>query len=200
LALSAPSLPPRWQRPALAVLALVLLALMVAMEWLEEVEEFGWQDLLVELLEKGLLVATVLAAVLSVQGLRAQAERTSDLAARLEQVAARSEAWRQRSAVDFADLGRAIDEQLRAWGLTRAEREVAMLLLKGFDHKEIARLRATSDATVRQQAASIYRKAELDGRAALAAFFLEGLFLPEEPSPAPASAPAADRKVPGPRG
>jgi hypothetical protein len=52
-----------------------------------------------------------------------------------------------------------------------------LLILKGLGHKEIAALRATSDATVRQQAQAIYRKAELPGKTAFSAYFLEDLFV-----------------------
>jgi DNA-binding NarL/FixJ family response regulator len=53
-----------------------------------------------------------------------------------------------------------------------------MLMLKGLRHKEIASLRETSERTVRQQALTIYRKAGLDGRSDLVAFFLDGLLQP----------------------
>ncbi|HEX6010849.1 MAG TPA: hypothetical protein VFY87_03400 [Geminicoccaceae bacterium] len=62
------------------------------------------------------------------------------------------------------------------------EQEVGLLLLKGFSHKEIARLRNATESTIRQQAASIYQKANLNGRASLSAFFLEDLLLPGEPA------------------
>lgn len=39
----------------------------------------------------------------------------------------------------LAGLGQAIDRQFRAWRLTRAEREVALLLLQGHGHKGIGR-------------------------------------------------------------
>jgi DNA-binding NarL/FixJ family response regulator len=55
-----------------------------------------------------------------------------------------------------------------------------VLMLKGLSHKEIARVRATSEATVRQQAASVYRKSGLSSRAELSAFFLEDLLAPGE--------------------
>ena len=71
-----------------------------------------------------------------------------------------------------------IDRQFAAWGLTAAEREVALLMLKGLRHKEIASVRTTSERTVRQQALTIYKKAGLDGRTDLAAFFLEDLLQP----------------------
>ena len=58
------------------------------------------------------------------------------------------------------------------------ERDVALQLLKGLSHKEIACERQTTEGTVRQQALAIYRKAGLGGRSNLAAFFLEGLTLP----------------------
>ena len=63
--------------------------------------------------------------------------------------------------------------------MTAAEREVGLLILKGLSHKEIARLRATTEATVRQQAQAIYRKAGLPGKTAFSAYFLEDLFTPD---------------------
>jgi DNA-binding CsgD family transcriptional regulator len=75
-------------------------------------------------------------------------------------------------------LGAAIDRQFERWALSPAEREIALLLLKGLSLKEIAELRATSERTVRQQSLAVYRKAGLGGRAELAAFFLEDLLLP----------------------
>ena len=77
-------------------------------------------------------------------------------------------------------LGRAIRDQFDKWGLTDGESEIALLMLKGLSHKEIARLRASSETTVRQQARTIYRKSNLSSRAELAAFFLEDLLLPSE--------------------
>jgi putative tricarboxylic transport membrane protein len=76
-----------------------------------------------------------------------------------------------------------IDRQFAAWGLTAAERDVAHLMLKGLRHKEIASLRNTSERTVRQQALAIYKKAGLDGRTDLAAFFLEDLLVRDGKTP-----------------
>ncbi|MEM9585354.1 MAG: LuxR C-terminal-related transcriptional regulator [Pseudomonadota bacterium] len=75
-------------------------------------------------------------------------------------------------------LGIMIDAQFDIWALTAAEKEVALLLLKGFSLKEIAELRGISERTARQQATSVYGKSGLNGRAALSAFFLEDLLLP----------------------
>ena len=62
--------------------------------------------------------------------------------------------------------------QFGRWALTDAERGVALLLLQGLSHKEIASARDTSERTVRQQALAVYRKAGVHSRAELAAFFL----------------------------
>jgi DNA-binding CsgD family transcriptional regulator len=87
-------------------------------------------------------------------------------------------------------LGEAIDRQFQRWGLSPAEREVALLLVKGLSHKEAAEVRATSERTVRQQALAVYRKAGLAGRAELAAFFLEDLLQPQPPAAGQAPATA----------
>jgi DNA-binding CsgD family transcriptional regulator len=90
--------------------------------------------------------------------------------------------WTQEAQDVLCGLGAAIDRQFDRWGLTPAEREVALLQLKGLRHKEIAELRQTSERTVRQQALSVYRKSGLNGRNDLAAFFLEDVLLPTSTS------------------
>jgi len=109
---------------------------------------------------------------------RRSLSRTRGVSARLT---AERDAWRKRAEKLLRGLGEEIDVQLRAWNLTAAEREVALLLLKGLGHKEIAALLGRSDRTIRQHAVSVYRKSNLSGRAELAAFFLEDLLLPPEP-------------------
>ena len=78
-------------------------------------------------------------------------------------------------------LAAAIDKQFGRWQLTAAEREIGLLLLKGLSHREVAELRQTSEATVRQQALALYRKAGLRSRSDLSAFFLEDLLAPGAP-------------------
>jgi DNA-binding CsgD family transcriptional regulator len=106
--------------------------------------------------------------------------RTSNLALRADLTAARAdlEKFQAESQELLRGLGVAIDRQFDRWALSPAEREVALLLLKGLSHKDVAQVRETSERTVRQQALSVYRKAGLAGRAELAAFFLEDLLLP----------------------
>jgi DNA-binding CsgD family transcriptional regulator len=87
--------------------------------------------------------------------------------------------WRKETQALLAGLGSAIDRQFQRWGLTPAERDVGLYLLKGLSHKEVADMRQTSERTVRQQAREIYRKAGVGGRAELSAWFLEDLLLPD---------------------
>ena len=86
--------------------------------------------------------------------------------------------WRKEARDLIAGLGAAIDEQFERWKLSPAEKEVGLLLLKGLSHKEVAEARSVTEATARQQARAVYKKARLSGRHDLAAFFLEDLMLP----------------------
>ncbi len=79
-------------------------------------------------------------------------------------------------------LSQHIDAQFDQWQLTPAERDVALLLLKGFSMREIADFRGISERTARQQATTTYAKANVEGRATLSAFFLEDLLPPAQTS------------------
>lgn len=99
----------------------------------------------------------------------AAAER--DAAAR----AAERDAWRARAEYALSGLGREVAGQFDAWGLTGAERDTALRLIKGHSVRRIATETGRSEKTVRQHAVSVYRKSGLSGRAELAGFFLGGL-------------------------
>lgn len=102
----------------------------------------------------------------------------------LQERQAERDRWRASAEQALTGLASAIQRQFEEWGFTEAEREVAMQLLRGLSHKEIAAATGRSDRTVRQHAAAAYQKAGLDGRASLAAFFLEGLIPPASARPA----------------
>jgi DNA-binding CsgD family transcriptional regulator len=109
-----------------------------------------------------------------------RSERSAaQLRSAVESHRAERDAWKASAQAALDGLARAIDEQFRVWKLTPTEREVALMLLKGFGHKEIAALTGRSERTVRQHASVVYEKAALGGRAELAAFFLQDLMLPE---------------------
>ncbi len=75
------------------------------------------------------------------------------------------------------EYSRHIQEQFEFWRFTRSEKEVALLILKGFSFNEIAKMRHTKEKTVRQQASSIYGKSGVAGRHELTAWFLEDLLV-----------------------
>lgn len=109
---------------------------------------------------------------------RRAAESAAELRRSLEARKVERDAWRESAQKALGGLAQAIDGQFRTWALTPAEREVALQLLKGRSHKEIATAAGRSERTVRQHAVVVYQKSGLGGRAELAAFFLEDLMLP----------------------
>ncbi len=131
--------------------------------------------LLVELLV--MIVAVAGAAVLWGQ-LRSARRDAHRLTLDLAEAQREAQRFRQEARAALRGLGEAIDNQFTRWSLTPAEREIALLILKGLTHREVAEVRATSETTIRQQALGVYRKAGLRNRSELAAFFLEDLLLP----------------------
>jgi DNA-binding CsgD family transcriptional regulator len=164
----------------LAVLAVVGgVGLLITLEILEE-PEMTLSEILFELIEPTLIVMTAAGVVYLMNRMKRQHHEQLLLIRDLEVARAEGAEWRADMRELLKGLGSAIDSQFVRWGLTPAEREVAILLLKGLSHKEIAALREASVQTVRQQARAVYAKADLSGRAALSAFFLEDLLLPAD--------------------
>lgn len=137
-----------------------------------------WHEFIELLAVLGLLLGIVTGALV----LRAAISRSSAAESRLRTAQAA-----------FLDV---VDEQFGAWGLTPAERDVAMFAVKGMTTAEIAELRQTSQGTVKAQSAAIYRKAGVANRAQLMSLFIDHLMqdVPEpvgasdgqaEPSPEP---------------
>ena len=140
----------------------------------------GWLHLAVESLIVVLAAAGVVALWGQLRAVRSAAQRLGQ-----DLTSARADAtrWRAEAQDALRGLATAIDRQLERWELTAAERAVAVLLLKGLSHKEVANERNTSERTVRQQALAIYRKARVHSRAELSAFFLHDLPMPAAPVP-----------------
>lgn len=79
-----------------------------------------------------------------------------------------------------------VGERFDVWGLTPAERDVALFSIKGLSQAEIAALRETSQGTVKAQSNAIYRKAGVNSRAQLLSLFIDDLMgeaLPGVPDP-----------------
>lgn len=125
-----------------------------------------------------LLVAAAMFAYALAQLIRGK-HQLSQLHSRLHSAQTESRQWRERYQSTIRGLSEAIQEQFETWRLSKAEAEIALLLLKGLSLKEIAAVRETGERTVREQARAVYRKAGLAGRSELSAFFLEDLLLPD---------------------
>lgn len=67
--------------------------------------------------------------------------------------------------------------QFERWGLSPAERDVALLTIKGMSVTEIAALRETSEGTVKSQNSAIYRKAGVKTRTQLVGALIEELLV-----------------------
>ena len=139
-----------------------------------------WGEVIVDLAEKLMLIGAMIGVAWTVQGLRDLRDGQEALSNNLARAVAQGESWRGERRAEIAALGQAIEDQFRLWRLTAAEIDIAGLMLKGASLKEIALARDTSEATIRQQAQSIYRKSGLSGRAELSAYFLESLFTTAE--------------------
>ena len=115
----------------------------------------------VELIEIGAALGLVLGVVVGAVALR-QAQARSDEA----------EAALRRARSAFRDM---LEERFEDWGLTPAERDVAMFAIKGFSTQDIAELRGVSDGTIKAQTNAIYRKAGVNGRPQLLSVFIDAL-------------------------
>jgi DNA-binding CsgD family transcriptional regulator len=132
--------------------------------------------------ELTLLVAAIASFLFVWRGWSGARHELTETRQLLEAHKAERDAWRASAESALAGLGKAIAERFAAWDLTPTESEIALQLLKGRSHKEIAYLTGRSERTVRQHAVSVYQKSRLSGRAELAAFFLDDVSLPGTPA------------------
>jgi len=163
-------------RPAL--LGLFAFALLLGLECWEEGGMLPPMELVGEVLQTGLLVTAACGTTFALSRLKDQREENASLLQELDHARSEGEHWRSEVRSHLAGIAAGVERQFRDWSLTHAEKEVGLLMRKGFSHKEIASLRETSEATVRQQARAIYQKAGLGGRASFCAYFLEDLLPP----------------------
>lgn len=119
----------------------------------------SWQTR--ELLEIGAGLGLVLGMVLGWLAFR-----------RTERAGRVAEEKLRRASAAFMDL---MQERFAGWGLTTAERDVALFAIKGLSTAEIAGLRGTSEGTIKAQTAAIYRKAGVTGRPQLLSLLIEDL-------------------------
>jgi DNA-binding CsgD family transcriptional regulator len=160
---------------ALAI-ATAITALLGILETLLTGEQMTAGGLASDFVEMLVLSVAMVVSIVLVERMKGLEDKTTQMHAEISEAADAGRAWRAQSEHLFEGLSAAVATQFDTWGLTEAEASVAALILKGAALKDIAALRKTSDATIRQQAQQIYRKSGLGNRSELAAFFLEDLF------------------------
>ena len=170
-------------RSRLVWLGLLGFAALLALEWATEGDEIRLLDFIADALVLALLILT--AVVASLAAIEVREERADRLAmlTDLERAKREGAEWRRRAERQLDQYREAVVEQFDEWEATEAERDVGQLILRGLTHKEIGRLRKTSEATVRQQAQSLYRKANMPNKGAFSAYFLDDVLYPPEREP-----------------
>jgi len=131
------------------------------------------EEVVIECLIIFLCLAGLSALNLSVLHKSKRLKRVELQASSLE---AQLEEFKQNKQTFIDDFQAFIDLHFKNWGLTQSQKDVGTLLVKGLNFEEIANIRGTKSATVRNQAHKIYDKSGLVGRHELAAYFLEELF------------------------
>ena len=116
---------------------------------------------LYELIEIGAAVGLLIGIIMGAIVLRSAWART-----------ARAESALRLASGAFMEV---LEERFAEWGLTPAERDVALFAIKGMSTAEIAALRETSEGTVKAQTNAIYRKAGVSGRPQLLSLFIDDL-------------------------
>jgi len=169
----------RWLLLALGAGSFVLLRALDV--WFDN-DSFSLPDFLIDTVQLLLLIISAVGLALLVQRMQTQHEEKMTLIRDLDLARAEGADWRAKVQANLAGIKAEIDRQFEHWGMTAAERDIGLLILKGLSHKEIATMRGTSEATVRQQAQAIYRKSDLPGKTAFSAYFLEDLLTPAPPS------------------
>ena len=176
----------RWILVGVGAGAFVLLR---ALDVWFDTDPFDLPAFLVDTVQALLVITSAVGVALLVQRMQKQHEEKMTLLRDLDTARAEGRDWRAKVQANLAGIRVEMDRQFAAWGMTAAERDIGLLMLKGLSHKEIAGIRKTNEQTVRQQALSLYRKAGLSGRNDLSAFFLEDLLLPAQPPSAAAGRP-----------
>ncbi|MEO1308748.1 MAG: helix-turn-helix transcriptional regulator, partial [Pseudomonadota bacterium] len=114
-----------------------------------------------ELIEIGAALGLIIGVVVGAMLLRASNRRSDKIESQL-----------RAASGAFMEL---LEDRFDEWGLTPAERDVALFAIKGLSTQDIASVRATSEGTVKAQTNAIYRKAGVTGRPQLLSVFIDEL-------------------------
>lgn len=127
---------------------------------------FAWQ--IHELIELGAALGLILGTGLGLLVLRRTVTRNAKIENQL-----------RLASGAFMDV---MEERFADWGLTPAEKDVALFAIKGMSTQEIAGLRDVSEGTIKAQTNAIYRKAGVSGRTQLLSLFIDDLLADKLPA------------------
>lgn len=158
------------ERRATVLAGLILLQGLSALFFVGDVLIDFWEDRHLDdphlLLESIAAVALIAGVIFLMIELRRLLSRMSDMQIGLD--------------IAHGHIATIVEEFFEEWKLTKAEKDVAFMILKGLDNEAIAQVRNTASGTVRAQATSIYAKSQSDGRAQFISLFVEELIAGNE--------------------
>ena len=73
------------------------------------------------------------------------------------------------------EFNKLVTDKFEAWNLSPAERDVALLAIKGLSNLEIADVLEKKEGTVKAQITAVFRKADVSGRTQLVSSLVEDL-------------------------
>lgn len=169
-----------WKKILIAAGVIAAALIFTGFEVFSEDERVSVFEFLLDTIEKALIIIGAGGVFVLLKNSRQQEKERLSLYKELEIARLEGDSWRRNAQSFMNGVGAEIEKQFATWGLSEAESEVGLFMIKGLSHKEIADLRGTAGATVRQQARSVYQKSGLPGKASFSAYFLEDLLPPAE--------------------
>lgn len=156
------------------VIITIVLAIIMLLNFLDVLTDISLGVPLWHIIQESLIVlASGLGAVYLLFEIRRRASDIKQLKVNLEYSNQEFDHISNEMKNARSKYGEVIANQFEQWQLTKSERDVAMLLLKGLSFREISGVRETKEKTVRQQASNIYEKAKVEGRHEFSAWFFE---------------------------
>ncbi|MBL7664279.1 MAG: hypothetical protein JNM93_04045 [Bacteriovoracaceae bacterium] len=125
------------------------------------------------MLELGICLSSLVGVSFAAVKFYEEKRINNQLNTELSQAKTDAEVWRKKTRSLSQQFIKAIEDQLKEWGLSHTENDIALLLIKGMSSKDIATLRNVTEKTIRAHSSAIYRKSGLKNRYELAAYFVD---------------------------
>ena len=93
----------------------------------------------------------------------------------LRQTLVRNQKVEDQLLVASGEFHKLLEQRFDEWELSPAERDVALMTIKGLSLNEVAMMRNVSEGTIKSQSAAIYKKAGVTGRLQLISGFVEDM-------------------------